>query len=73
VDSLIFYPVAFLGTWTNADVVHVMITNWAFKVLWEVVLTPVTYAVVNFLKRREGVDVFDTDTDFSPFARTASV
>lgn len=49
-----------------------MLTNWAFKVLWEVVLTPVTYAVVGFLKRREGVDVFDTDTDFSPFARTAS-
>lgn len=73
IDSLIFYPVAFLGTWTNADVVHVMITNWAMKVLWEVVLTPVTYAVVNFLKRREGVDVYDTDTDFSPFARTASV
>jgi len=51
----------------------VMITNWAMKVLWEVVLTPVTYAVVKFLKRREGVDVYDTDTDFSPFARTASV
>lgn len=73
VDSAIFYPIAFLGTWTTADVIHVMLTNWAFKVLWEIVLTPVTYAVVGFLKRREGVDVFDTDTDFSPFARTASV
>jgi hypothetical protein len=36
-------------------------------VSWEVVLTPVTYAVVGFLKKREGVDVFDEGTDFSPF------
>lgn len=67
VDSLIFYPLAFLGVWTTEQVVTVMITNWGLKVLWEVVLTPVTYAVVGFLKRREGVDVFDEGTDFTPF------
>ena len=70
VDSALFYPIAFLGTWETADVVHVMITNWALKVLWEIVLTPVTYAVVGFLKQQEGVDVYDTDIDFSPFAST---
>ncbi|WP_374410918.1 queuosine precursor transporter [Novosphingobium colocasiae] len=69
VDSLIFYPVAFLGTWETHSVVVVMVTNWALKVTWEVVLTPVTYAVVGFLKRHEGVDVFDDNTDFSPFAK----
>lgn len=69
VDSLIFYPVAFLGVWSNEAVVTVMITNWFMKVAWEAVLTPVTYVVVNTLKRAEGVDLFDTDTDFSPFAR----
>ncbi len=68
VDSALFYPIAFLGTWATADVIHVMYTNWALKVIWEIVLTPVTYAVVGFLKRREGVDVFDTDISFSPFA-----
>jgi len=73
VDSLIFYPVAFLGTWTTQSVLLVMVTNWAMKVAWEVVLTPATYAVVGFLKRREGVDVFDSDTDFSPFAKTRAV
>ncbi|MCW1383426.1 queuosine precursor transporter [Novosphingobium sp. KCTC 2891] len=73
VDSAIFYPVAFLGTWTTQAVLTVMVTNWAMKVAWEVLLTPATYAVVGFLKRREGVDVFDTDTDFSPFAKTRSV
>ncbi|WP_081095359.1 queuosine precursor transporter [Erythrobacter donghaensis] len=67
VDSLIFYPVAFLGIWTTEAVVTVMITNWALKVVWEAVLTPVTYLVVNKLKKAEGVDLYDIDTDFSPF------
>jgi len=67
VDSLIFYPLAFLGVWTTENVLTVMATNWALKVGWEVLLTPVTYAVVGFLKRREGVDVFDAGTNFTPF------
>lgn len=67
VDSLIFYPLAFLGVWSTEQVVTVMITNWGLKVLWEAVLTPVTYIVVGWLKRKEGVDLFDEDTDFSPF------
>jgi len=67
VDSLIFYPLAFWGVWENEVVVTVMVTNWGLKILWEVVLTPVTYAVVGWLKRREGVDIFDDGTDFSPF------
>ena len=73
VDSAIFYPVAFLGTWSTTQVLTVMVTNWGLKVLWEVVLTPVTYAVVGWLKAREGVEVFDTGTDFSPFAKTGAV
>ncbi len=74
VDSALFYPLAFLGTdgWTSELVVTVALTQWALKTAWEALLTPVTYWVVGFLKRREGVDVFDTDTDFSPFARAAS-
>ena len=69
VDSLLFYPLAFLGVWTTGDVLTVLVTNWGLKVLWEVLLTPLTYAVVGFLKRREGVEVFDIGTRFSPFAR----
>ena len=69
VDSLIFYPLAFWGAegWTHALVIQVLYTQWALKVGWEVLLTPVTYAVVGLLKRAEGVDVFDRATDFSPF------
>ncbi len=69
VDSAIFYPLAFLYVWPTQQVLGVMATNWAMKVAWEVVLTPATYGVVGWLKRREGVDVFDSATDFSPFAR----
>lgn len=73
VDSLIFYPVAFLGIWTHEQVLTVMVTNWLLKVLWEAALTPVTYAVVGWFKQREGVDVYDTGIDFSPFAKTDAV
>jgi hypothetical protein len=41
--------------------------QWALKVSWEALLTPVTYAVVGALKRREGIDVYDYHTDFTPF------
>jgi uncharacterized PurR-regulated membrane protein YhhQ (DUF165 family) len=73
VDSAIFYPLAFLGVWETKSVLAVMLTNWLLKVLWEVVLTPVTYAVVGWLKSREGVDVYDTDIEFSPFAKSEAV
>ena len=68
-DSLIFYPLAFLGLpdWPARAMLMVMASQFVLKVGWEVVLTPVTYAVVNFLKRAEGVDVYDRGTDFSPF------
>ena len=67
VDSLIFYPLAFLGVWETRLVIAVLFTNYLLKVAWEIVLTPVTYKVVAWFKRVEGVDVFDTETDFTPF------
>jgi uncharacterized integral membrane protein (TIGR00697 family) len=67
VDTLIFYPLAFWGLWEPELVFSVMATNYALKVLWEALLTPVTYKVVAWFKAAEGLDVFDTDTDFTPF------
>ena len=67
VDSTLFYPLAFLGVWSATGVATVAITNFALKVGWEILLTPVTYAVVGLLKRREGVDVYDATTSFTPF------
>jgi len=68
VDSIIFYPLAFLGTWSNEQVISVMIGNYIIKVLWETCATPLTYVVVKFLKRAEHEDYFDRDTDFNPFS-----
>jgi len=68
VDSTVFYPLAFIGVWPVSQVFWVAVTNWALKVGWEVILTPVTYAVVGFLKKAEGVDVFDNHTNFTPFS-----
>jgi len=67
IDSLIFYPLAFYGLWDNGTLVIVLLTQFALKVAWEALLTPLTYAVIGWLKRREGVDVYDSGTDFTPF------
>ena len=68
-DSLIFYPLAFYGMpdWPVAALGAVMLSQFILKVSWEAILTPVTYAVVGWLKRHEGVDVYDVGTDFTPF------
>jgi len=71
VDSAIFYPLAFLGVWSGAQVVAVMISNYAIKVAWEAVMTPFTYRIVGFLKRAENEDYYDRDTDFTPFSLKA--
>ena len=46
----------------------VVVFNWFFKVMVEVVMTPATYAIVGWLKRHEHVDHYDTDTNFTPFS-----
>lgn len=68
VDSLIFYPLAFLGVWETALVLKVMLSNYLLKVLWEVINTPLTYQVVKFLKKAENEDFYDRGTDFTPFS-----
>ena len=69
-DSMVFYPIAFLGRpgWTPTDVLMVMAANYSLKVAWEVLATPMTYKVVAFLKRVEHEDYYDRDTDFTPFS-----
>ena len=70
-DSLIFYPLAFYGLagWPPETLMQVVLSQWAIKTAWEALLTPVTYVVVGWLKRREGVDVYDEGIEFSPFAK----
>jgi uncharacterized integral membrane protein (TIGR00697 family) len=68
VDSLVFYPLAFLGVWDTKMVFVVMASNYSLKVLWEVLATPLTYRVVAALKRAENEDYYDRDTTFTPFS-----
>jgi uncharacterized integral membrane protein (TIGR00697 family) len=70
VDSLLFYPLAFYGTGIIPDdkLPLVMLAQFVTKVGVEVVFTPVTYAIVGWLKRVENEDYYDRDTDFTPFS-----
>lgn len=65
-DTVVFALVAFGGILTSKDMFLFILVGWIFKTLVEVVLLPVTYTVVDFLKKSEGVDAYDTKTDFSP-------
>jgi len=67
VDSGLFYVIAFYGIWPTSQVIQVAIAQYLLKTGWEVVMTPVTYKVVNFLKRKEHEDWYDRNTDFNPF------
>lgn len=67
-DTVVFYPLAFYGTWSNDILLSVMGANYCIKVGWEVLATPLTYRVVGALKRAEHEDFYDRDTNFTPFS-----
>lgn len=67
VDSLIFYPVAFYGIWSNEGLIAVVLFNFVFKVSVEIIMTPLTYKAVATLKKLEDEDYYDVSTNFSPF------
>ena len=66
-DSLVFITLAFVGTMAGGQLVRVIVTQWLFKCVYEAIATPVTYVIVNYLKRAEREDYYDYDTDFNPF------
>lgn len=68
VDSLLFYPVAFGGIWSFDTIMAVVAFNWGFKITVEIVMTPLTYLIINKLKRAENEDYYDSDTNFTPFS-----
>ncbi|HXA28743.1 MAG TPA: queuosine precursor transporter [Candidatus Angelobacter sp.] len=67
-DTVIFITIAFAGVLPFPVLRTVIRDQWILKVLYEIVATPLTYAVVTWLKRREGVDAYDHETNFSPLA-----
>jgi uncharacterized integral membrane protein (TIGR00697 family) len=73
-DTLIFITVAFWGIIPSSMLLTTILTQWVFKVAYEVVATPFTYLIVGFLKRKEGMDTYDYRTNFNPilFRKVAS-
>jgi len=69
-DATVFIIVAFAGTVSWPLIVGIILTHWLVKTGYEVVATPFTYKVVNYLKRKESVDTYDYDTNFNPFLVT---
>ena len=67
-DSAIFLTVAFAGVLPAASLAPLVLTQWLFKSGYEALATPLTYVVVTALKRAEGLDAYDRDTDFNPLA-----
>jgi queuosine precursor transporter len=73
VDTTVVMFAAFYGTRPVGVIVSLIVSGYVIKVVYETLMTPVTYAVVNWLKRAEGVDFFDYNTNFNPFATTPAV
>jgi len=65
-DSMVFITLAFVGTIPFSGLLSAIITQWLVKTAYEAAVTPFTYKAVNFLKSREGLDVYDYDTRFNP-------
>ncbi len=66
IDSLVFISLAFVGTMPGSTLAGAIVTQWLVKCGYEVVATPLTYLVVGFLKRKEGLDTYDYNINFSP-------
>jgi uncharacterized integral membrane protein (TIGR00697 family) len=71
VDSALFYTIAFYGLWDSDRLIQVLFTQYVLKSGWEIVMTPVTYRIVGFLKRAEQEDFYDRHTNFTPFSLKA--
>jgi uncharacterized integral membrane protein (TIGR00697 family) len=65
-DSLVFVTIAFMGEIPIQQLASAIVTQWLVKSAYEAAVTPLTYVVVNFLKRSEGIDVYDYSTRFNP-------
>lgn len=68
VDSAVFITIAFWGILIPGSIVTSILSQWLFKVTYEIVATPLTYLIVNALKRSEQEDYYDRNTDFNPVA-----
>ncbi len=66
-DSSLFYFLAFYAIWPTNEIIQIAIAQYILKTSWEILATPLTYAVVGYLKRKENEDYYDINTNFTPF------
>ena len=64
-DSVIFITVSFYGTMENGVLLRMILFQYLFKVLYEIIFTPVTYAVTGWLKKKEQIDTYDHDVKYN--------
>ncbi len=67
-DSVIALSIAFAGVLPTPVLATMALTHWLVKTGYETMATPFTYAVVGFLKKKEGLDTYDYDTNFNPLS-----
>jgi uncharacterized integral membrane protein (TIGR00697 family) len=67
-DSVVFITIAFIGTPQGIGLPSIIVTQWLFKTVYEALATPLTYLVIDFFKRKEGLDTYDRGTVFNPLA-----
>lgn len=67
IDTLVFIIIAFIGVIPLSSLGMMFLSGWLFKVLWEILALPLTLPFVRWLKKKEGIDVFDDNVDYNPF------
>jgi uncharacterized integral membrane protein (TIGR00697 family) len=67
-DSIVFIIIAFAGTLPSSELLSLILIQWIFKSVYEALATPLTYVVINFIKRKEGIDTYDANISFNPLS-----
>jgi len=68
IDTVVFITIAFAGTVSSSVLLSMIAAQYIFKVVYEILVTPLTYLVVGWVKKKEGVDVYDWGVKYNPFS-----
>jgi len=67
IDTVLFISIAFAGSLPANGLIAMIITQYLWKLGYEVAATPLTYRLVNWVKQKEGLDTFDYGVNYNPF------
>ncbi len=66
-DTVIFITISFLGTYANNVILQMILFQYLWKLCYEIILTPATYAIVKWMKHKENNDIYDQGVTYNPF------